>query len=88
MRDLAGWTVSDVNKRQHVICDGFEIIHDGNADVRIGIDDIEGVANRSQGKILKPGESWSPPFRVKNYLTFYTSSNVSQLLYVSVGGYV
>lgn len=71
-----------------IVVDGFEIVHKGNADIRVGVDAIEGLANESTGKILSPGEGWNPPFRVKSYISFYTSSNVSQQLQVSLGGYM
>lgn len=75
------------SQRQIQTIDNFEIVHRGNVAVRIGIDDLEGVANDSQGKILFPGESWNPPFRIHQHLTLYTSSNVSQSLQLSIGGY-
>ena len=85
---LALANVSNRNMRQKVVVDGFELIHDGNADVRVKIDDVEGFANESLGHILKPGEIWSPPFRLINHLSLYTSSNVSQPLRLTVGAYV
>lgn len=69
------------------VIDSFEIVHIGNAAIRVKVDDIEGVANESEGKIINPGETWGPPYRLKNFLTFYTSSNVSQQLQISVGAY-
>ena len=75
------------NNKKTIICDKFEIIHDGNVDVRVRADPIEGVANESQGHVLKPGEIWSPPFRLHNSLTFYTSSNVSQSLRLTIAGF-
>lgn len=76
------------NQAPVLVIDSFEIIHKGNADLRVRVDDVEGVVNESQGKIVSPGETWSPPYRLKNFLTFYTSSNTSQQLQISVGAYL
>ena len=67
------------------VVDGFEIVHKGSTDVRVKADPVEGVANESQGYVLSPGVTWSPPFRLNNYVTVYTSSNVSELLQISIG---
>ena len=85
---LVSLGTNNANLRQTVICDAFEIINDGNADIRVTVDDVEGLANQSQGHPISPGEVWCPPFRVKNFIGIYTSSNVSQKIRLTVGGYV
>ena len=79
---------SNRNKAPLKVANEFELIHDGTADVRVGVDEIEGVANESQGHIIKPGETWNPKMRVHKYLTFYTSSNVSQSLRMTLYFYM
>ncbi len=87
MMNLVSLPTTNIDARQRVICDEFEIIHDGAVDLRVSVDN-EPLANESVGKIIKPGEIWTPPFRLHKYLVFYTSSNASQLIRLSVGGYV
>ena len=76
------------NKAIVDVIDGVSFYHKGTADVRVRIDDIEGIANESMGKVLEPGEEWCPPYRIKHNVTFYTSSNVSQLIVMQVGFYL
>ena len=88
MRKVYAPNLSSAWNKQKVVIDGFELIHDGNTDIRVKVDDIEGVANQSEGKLIKPGEIWHPPFRLHDYLSFYTSANTSQLIRITIGGYV
>lgn len=70
------------------IPEAFEMVHKGASDVRVYVGAIEGVANESLGKILMPGEVWSPPYRNFEYMTFYTSSNVSQEIHLTLLWYM
>lgn len=78
---------SDINKLQRVIIDEFDLEHLGGSDIRVKVDDIEGIVNESQGYIIQSGDIWSPDFRLHRFLTFYTSSNTSSQMRLTVKGY-
>lgn len=64
--------------------EGFEIVHEGSVPVRLTVGEREPLVNESVGKILNPGEVWCPPFRNVPWMAFYTSSNVSQCLRITL----
>lgn len=69
------------------VAEEVELIHLGDTEVRVKIGAIEGTANESLGKLLEPGEVWHVPFKVHDYLSFYTSSNVSQRIEMTLAWY-
>jgi len=85
---LAYPNTADKDMRQKIVVDEFEFINDGASAVRVTVDDVEGQVNESQGHVVQPGEIWNPPFRLKRFLSIYTSSNVSQTMRLTVGAYV
>lgn len=80
--------ISDPNKQQRIVCDDFDVLHMGGADVRILCDDIEGdIANQTQGYIVRSGERYRPYIRAHRHISFWTSSNASVQLQLTVRAY-
>lgn len=68
---------------QHM-AERIDIKNLGTDEFRVKFGDIEGEANESQGYIVESGQTRSVNYKVADYMTFYTSSNTSSLIQVTL----